>query len=321
MSLNMAIADTNFTFPSQSGQYRGKVRDVYTIGDDLLVSIATDRISAFDVVFPGPVPYKGQVLNQLAAYFLESTSDLAPNWVEEVPDPNVTMGKRCEPFKIELVIRGALVGHAWRAYSEGAREICGVSLPDGLQIYDFFEEPIITPSTKASAGHDEDISASQIVDQGLASEDEYEELCLLARKLFARGQEMAKERGLILADTKYEFGKHQGEIFVIDEIHTPDSSRYFYAESYESFLKDRNGAEPKHLSKEFVRQWLLDRGFSGQPGQEMPTMDDDFAMSISDRYIELYEQLTGEQFIRPDLSMDPLGRIEQNIILALEKRQ
>lgn len=313
----MAISGTSFSFPGQTDIYRGKVRDVYTVGSTL-VTVATDRISAFDVIMPRPIPHKGQVLNQLASYFLESTKDIAPNWLENVPDPNVSMGRKCEPFAIEMVIRGCLVGHAWRVYESGVRELCGVPLPDGMKEYDMFEEPIITPSTKAQAGHDEDISAMEIVEQGLASEAEFERLSIMARQLFIKGRQDARGQGLILADTKYEFGKYKDEIYVIDEIHTPDSSRYFYADSYDAFIADRSKQEPKHLSKEFVRQWLLEQGFSGLEGQVLPEMSDEFVESVSKRYIELYEQITGKKFEYPAQKDDPLKRIEANVNKALE---
>ncbi len=315
----MTLKETDFSFPGQTDFYRGKVRDVYTITNDTLVSVATDRISAFDVVFERPIPYKGQVLNQIAAHFLQSTSDIAPNWLREVPDPNVSIGKKCKPFKIEMVIRSALVGHAWRTYDSGSRELCGVKLPDGLREYDLFDEAIMTPSTKAHEGHDEDISAEEIIDRGLATREEWDELCRLTRALFTRGQQHAQTQNLLLADTKYEFGKSDGKIYVIDEIHTPDSSRYFYADSYEAFLKDRTSEKPRNLSKEFVRQWLIDHGFSGQAGQVMPKMDDEFIDSVSKRYIELYEQLTGQEFIYPDPSADPIKRIEQSVMSYLGK--
>lgn len=314
----MAISGTAFSFPGQTDVYRGKVRDVYTIDDKTLVSVATDRLSAFDVILPKPIPHKGQVLNQLAAHFLKSTADIAPNWLESVPDPNVSIGKKCKPFQIEMVIRGCLIGHSWRVYESGVRELCGIQLPEGMQEYDLFDEPIITPATKAHDGHDEDITAMEIVDRGLATEAEFERLSIMARQLFIRGRQQAREQGLILADTKYEFGTYNGEIYVIDEIHTPDSSRYFYADSYEAYLKDRTGDKPKNLSKEFVRQWLLDHGFSGLEGQVLPEMSDEFVETVSKRYIELFEQLTGETFVYPDPSTDPVERIENNIKKALE---
>jgi phosphoribosylaminoimidazole-succinocarboxamide synthase len=316
----MTIPGTHFSFPGQTDIYRGKVRDVYTINDETIVSVATDRISAFDVIFPRPIPHKGQVLNQLAAHFLKATSDIAPNWLEQIPDPNVSIGKKCEPFKIEMVIRGALVGHAWRVYDAGVRELCGVPLPNGMKEYDLFEEPIITPSTKAHTGHDEDTTAMEIVEQGLATEAEFERLSIMSRQLFIRGRQEAREQGLILADTKYEFGKRGGEIYVIDEIHTPDSSRYFYADSYEAYLADRSEETPRNLSKEFVRQWLLEQGFSGLDGQVMPEMDDSFIESVSRRYIELFERLTGDKFVYPDTKVDPLERIEKNVTEALRSK-
>ncbi len=314
----MPILSTNYEFPGQTNVYKGKVRDVYTINDTLIVSVATDRISAFDVILERPIPYKGQVLNQLAAHFLEATEDIAPNWLQTVPDPNVSIGKKCKPFAIEMVIRGCLVGHAWRVYQAGVRELSGVQLPDGLQEYDTFEEPLITPSTKATSGHDEDISGVDIIEQGLATEEEFERLSILSRQLFIKGKQMARAQGLVLADTKYEFGMCDGEIYVIDEIHTPDSSRYFYADSYDEFIADRSKPAPKHLSKEFVRQWLLDLGFSGLDGQVQPAMDDEFIEAVSNRYIELFEQLTGKSFERPDDSVDAEVRIEANVREALK---
>ncbi|MEO8785028.1 MAG: phosphoribosylaminoimidazolesuccinocarboxamide synthase, partial [Candidatus Saccharimonadales bacterium] len=267
------ISTTNFKLPNQVGPvFHGKVRDTYKIGDKYLVAVATDRISAFDVILPQAIPYKGQVLNQVAQHFLETTTDIVPNWLVEVPDPNVSIGLLCEPFKIEMVIRGCLIGYAWRHYQAGNRSLCGVTLPDGLQEYDIFPEPIITPSTKADEGHDEDISAQQIVKQGLASATEFVELSRLARALFKRGQKMAAQQGLLLADTKYEFGRLDGQIYLIDEVHTPDSSRYFYQESYQTYLKQRSGERPKHLSKEFVREWLMANGFQGKSGQTVPDM-------------------------------------------------
>lgn len=313
----MAVEKTDFQFPGQTNVYHGKVRDVYTIKDTYLVAVASDRISAFDVILPKPIPFKGQILNQTATYFLNKTKDIAPNWLISAPDPSVSIGYKCEPFKIEMVVRGLLVGHAWREYSAGKRELCGMQLPEGLQEYDAFPEPIITPSTKAEEGHDEDISADEILKRGLATPEQWEQLCDLAQKLFARGQEMANARGLILADTKYEFGLLNGEMYVIDEIHTPDSSRYFYKESYETFIADREQEVPKHLSKEFVREWLMSNGFSGQAGQNVPEMTDEIVDSISKRYIELYEQVTGQTFVPAD-AKDPLSRIETNVNEALK---
>jgi phosphoribosylaminoimidazole-succinocarboxamide synthase len=315
--VNLAIEKTDFKLPNQTNIYHGKVRDVYTIGADILVSVATDRISAFDVILPRAIPYKGQVLNQLAAHFLQATADIVPNWLTSVPDPNVSIGHKCEPFEIEMVIRGCLVGHSWRVYEKGGRELCGVTMPEGMQEYDQFPAPIITPSTKAKIGHDEDITAQQIIENGLATKAEFEQLSDLTQKLFAKGQAMARERGLFLADTKYEFGRKNGQIYVIDEIHTPDSSRYFYADSYDAYLTDRKEL-PKNLSKEFVRQWLLDQDFSGQAGQQIPEMSDEFVDSVSNRYIELYEQLTGLDFKKPPSDQNPLQRIEENIKKALQ---
>ncbi len=313
-----AIESTDFKFPAQTGLYHGKVRDVYTIGDDLLVSVATDRISAFDVILPRPIPYKGQVLNQLAEYFLKATSDIVPNWLQAVPDPNVSIGSRAEPFKVEMVIRGVLVGHAWREYRDGQRSLSGVAVPDGLKEYDSFPEPIITPTTKADAGHDEDISAEDIIKHGLVSADDWGKLVVYARQLFAKGQEMARDRGLVLADTKYEFGKLSGgDIILIDEVHTPDSSRYFYADSYDSYVAGNGATPPRHLSKEFVREWLMARDFSGQAGQTMPELDDGFVAEVSERYIELYEELTGQKFIKAETD-NVLERIETNIKNYLE---
>jgi phosphoribosylaminoimidazole-succinocarboxamide synthase len=316
----MAISETHFSFPGQSDFYRGKVRDVYTINEDTLVSVATDRISAFDVILPEPIPNKGQVLNQLAAHFLREAEDIAPNWLKGVPDPNVSIGIKCQPFKVEMVIRGCLVGHAWRVYDAGVRELSGVKLADGMQEYDMFDEPVITPSTKATSGHDEDISAMDVVEQGIATEAEFERLSIITRQLFIQGRRQARDRGLVLADTKYEFGKYNDTIYLIDEIHTPDSSRYFYADSYDAYLNDRKKELPKHLSKEFVRQWLLGHGFSGLEGQKLPRMSQQFIEAVSQRYIELYEQLTGNPFEYPEQSADMLQRIENNIRNELEKR-
>jgi len=283
--------------PNQTHFYKGKVRDVYTIGDDLLVMVVSDRISAFDIVLPRPIPFKGQVLNQIAALFLDATRDIVPNWVIDSSSiPNVTIGKKCETFPIEMVIRGNLTGHAWRTYKSGKRELCGVTLPEGMKENDFFPEPIITPTTKAHDGHDEDISAEEIVRQGLVSESDYKQLEKYTRALFARGFEMAKERGLILVDTKYEFGKIGDTIYLIDEIHTPDSSRYFYSEGYEE--RQQKGEAQKQLSKEFVREWLMENGFQGQEGQQVPEMTDEKINEISHRYIELFEQVTGRAFVK-----------------------
>lgn len=309
--MGTALRTTDFDFPGQTALYHGKVRDVYTINDNLLVVVATDRISAFDVILPQPIPCKGQVLNQLAAYFLDQTKGVVNNWLRAVPDPNVSIGVRVEPFKVEMVIRGALVGHAWREYQAGKRELCGQPLPDGLKEFDKLSSPIITPSTKAEAGHDEDISAAEIVSSGLATQAEWDELAELTQKLFAFGQKKAADRGLFLADTKYEFGKSNGQIILIDEVHTPDSSRYFYLDSYESYLSGASQETPKHLSKEFVREWLMERGFSGQTGQTMPEMTEEFMSQVSERYIELYEKMTGQQFEKT--TDEPLPRIEQAI--------
>ncbi len=309
------IKETNFNFEGQTAFYRGKVRDVYTIGSDYLVMVASDRISAFDVVLPKAIPYKGQVLNQIASKFLAATADIVPNWVASVPDPNVTIGKACEPFKVEMVIRGYVSGHLWRTYRDGGRELCGVKLPEGLKENAKLPEPIITPSTKADVGHDEDISRADIIDRGIVTEEDYAQLEKYAHALFARGTEIAAERGLILVDTKYEFGKKDGKIYLIDEIHTPDSSRYFYAEGYEERLaKD----EPqKQLSKEFVRQWLIENGFQGKDGQKVPEMTEEIVKSISERYIELFEHITGESFQYPEEG-DVLKRVEANVTRELQ---
>lgn len=310
-----ALSSTDFDFPGQTGVYHGKVRDVYSI-DDTIISIATDRISAFDVILPRPIPYKGQVLNRLAAYFLEETAGIVPNWLQAVPDANASAGVRAQPFKVEVVVRGVLVGHAWREYEAGRRSLCGVSMQDGLKQYDAFPEPLITPTTKAEAVHDEDISEKSILEQGLASSEEWRQIKDYALKLFAGGQRMARERGLVLADTKYEFGKApDGSIILIDEVHTPDSSRYFYADGYDAYVAGRSSEEPKHLSKEFVRRWLSERGFDGSG--EPPEMTDDFIEDISRRYIELYEQMTGEKFDK--IEGDPLPRIEENVLKYLQE--
>jgi len=314
------ISDTDFEFPNQTMVYHGKVRDVYTISDKFMVSIASDRISAFDVILPRAIPYKGQVLNQLAEYFLKNTSDIIPNWLISVPDPSVSIGHKLDPIRIEMVVRGGLVGYSWRVYKSGERVICGITMPDGMQEYDMFPTPIITPSTKAVAGHDEDISAEGIIERSLSTPEEFAEISDYTLKLFARGQKMANERGLVLMDTKYEFGKDEnGKIYLIDEIHTPDSSRYFYKESYDSFIADRTNETPKHLSKEFVREWLMAGGFSGHDGETVPEMTDDFVMSVSDRYIELFEQVSGLTFVKPDNDVDPITRIEKNVLSALKE--
>ncbi|MDR0427050.1 MAG: phosphoribosylaminoimidazolesuccinocarboxamide synthase [Dysgonamonadaceae bacterium] len=304
------LVTTDFKFPEQTHVYHGKVRDVYSIGEDTLVMIATDRISAFDVILPQGIPYKGQVLNQIAAKFLDATADIVPNWKSAVPDPMVTVGLRCEPFKVEMVVRGYLTGSAWRAYKAGERTLCGIRLPDGMKENEKFPVPIITPTTKADEGHDENISKQEIIAQGLVGKDDYEQLEKYTLALFQRGTEMAASKGLILVDTKYEFGKKDGKIYLIDEIHTPDSSRYFYAEGYrERFEK---GEEQKQLSKEFVRQWLMENGFQGKEGQTVPEMTPEYCESVSERYIELYEKITGEAFVKADINDVP-SRIEKNI--------
>ena len=305
-----AIVKTNFNFPSQKSHYVGKVRDVYTIGDDYLVMVVSDRISAFDVVLPKGIPFKGQVLNQIAAKFLDATADILPNWKIAVPDPMVTVGHRCEPFKVEMVIRGYLSGHAWREYKAGKRTICGVEMPEGMVENQKFPQPIITPTTKAAEGHDEDISKEEIIAQGIVSREDYEQLERYTRAIFERGTEIAAKMGLILVDTKYEFGKKNGTIYLMDEIHTPDSSRYFYAEGYEQRLAA--GEKQKQLSKEFVREWLMANGFQGQEGQQVPEMTDEIVASITDRYVELYENITGEKFVRSE-SDDVAQRIERNV--------
>lgn len=304
------LVRTDFEFPNQTGVYHGKVRDVYSIGKDTLVMIATDRISAFDVILPQGIPYKGQVLNQIAAKFLDATADIVPNWKQATPDPMVTVGIRCEPFKVEMVIRGYLTGSAWREYKTGARELCGIILPDGMKENERFSSPIITPTTKADEGHDENISKEEIIAQVLVNKEDYEQLEKYTLALFQRGTEMAASKGLILVDTKYEFGKKDGKIYLIDEIHTPDSSRYFYAEGYqERFDK---GEEQKQLSKEFVRKWLIENGFQGKDGQKVPEMTPEYCESVSERYIELYEKITGEKFVKADIS-SVSARIESNI--------
>ncbi len=290
----------SYHFPDQTGYYRGKVRDVYTIGDQYLVMVSSDRISAFDVILPEPIPDKGQLLNQLSAYMLEETSSICPNWLLNIPAANVAFGRKCIPFKIEMVVRGNLTGHAWRTYQSGKRILCGVTLPEGLKENDFFSTPIITPSTKADAGHDEDISREEIIRQNIVSKNDYEQLEKYALALFAKGKAMAAKRGLILADTKYEFGKHEGRILLMDEIHTPDSSRYFYAKGFEQNLKE--GKKQTQLSKEFVREWLIENNFMGQKGQVVPEMNKEWIASIRDRYIQLYEIMTGKEFVPERLS-------------------
>ncbi|HKK60197.1 MAG TPA: phosphoribosylaminoimidazolesuccinocarboxamide synthase [Salinivirga sp.] len=311
-----ALTKSNFNFPQQKDVYHGKVRDVYNIGDEYLAMVVSDRISAFDVVLPQGIPYKGQVLNQIAAEFLDATKDIVPNWKVSTPDPNVTIGHYCEPFKVEMVVRGYLTGHAWREYKSGKRELCGNTLPEGMKEHQKFEQPIITPTTKEDVGHDEDISKEEILKQGLVSKDDYELLEEYTLKLFERGTQMAADKGLILVDTKYEFGKKDGKIYLIDEIHTPDSSRYFYADGYqERFDK---GEKQRQLSKEFVREWLIENGFQGQEGQKVPQMDFERIKQISDRYIELYEKITGRSFEKADIkNIDQ--RIQENTEKALKE--
>lgn len=312
----MTVNQTKFNFPNQTGYYKGKVRDVYSF-DDKLIMIASDRISAFDVVLPRCIPFKGQVLNQIAAHFLASTSDIVPNWLLEVPDPNVSIGRKCETFPVEMVVRGYLSGHSWREYKSGKREVCGVSLPEGLRENDKFATPIITPTTKAHEGHDEDISREAIIANGLVSEAEYIMLEKYALALFERGTAMAKERGLILVDTKYEFGKDNGQIYLIDEIHTPDSSRYFYEDTYSEIQE--KGLPQRQLSKEFVREWLIANGFQGKEGQTIPEMSDEWVNEISNRYIELYEKVVGKKFDKSSTE-NILDRIEKNILSSLNSQ-
>jgi phosphoribosylaminoimidazole-succinocarboxamide synthase len=315
MTLKNVLTATAYEFPGQISRYQGKVRDVYTLNNHLLIMVASDRISAFDVVLPAGIPYKGQVLNQIAAKFLAATADIVPNWVMAVPDPVVTVGKACEPFKVEMVIRGYLSGHAAREYAAGRRTICGVSMPEGLKENDRFPQPIITPTTKASHGHDEDISREQILKEGIVSREDYETIEKYTRALFKRGSEMAGARGLILVDTKYEFGKTDGKIYLIDEIHTPDSSRYFYKEGYEA--RQQRSEPQRQLSKEFVRQWLIENGFQGKEGQQVPFMTEQVVNDISARYIELYEQITGEKFNKSEAS-DAVVRVEKNVLSFLQ---
>lgn len=315
--MKSTLVNTNFHFNGQTNVYHGKVRDVYSVGNDLLVMIATDRISAFDVVLPKGIPYKGQVLNQIAAKFLDATADIVPNWKLATPDPMVTTGLRCEPYKVEMVIRGYLTGSAWREYKAGARTLCGVPLPEGMKENQKFPTPIITPTTKADEGHDENISKEEIIAQGLVSREEYEQLEKYTYALFQRGTEMAAQKKLILVDTKYEFGKKDGKIYLIDEIHTPDSSRYFYADTYQDLFE--KGEEQRQLSKEFVRKWLMDNGFQGKEGQTIPEMTEEYCNSVSERYIELYEKIVGEPFIKADVS-NVSERIEENISRYLKKR-
>ena len=310
--MNNTINSTNFKFPNQTNFYKGKVRDVYSINQDKLIMVASDRISAFDHVLPKGIPYKGQVLSQIAAKFLEATSDILPNWMEATPDPSVTIGKKCDPFKIEMVIRGYLTGHAWREYKSGKRLICGVPMPENMVENQKFENPIITPTTKANIGHDEDISREDILKHNIISEDDYLMLEEYTYALFNRGTEIAAEKGLILVDTKYEFGKDiNGVITLIDEIHTPDSSRYFYLKGYATRIK--NNTPQKQLSKEFVRQWLIENGFQGKDGQSIPEMSDDYCKEVSERYIELFELITGDKFIKEDVS-NVIFRVEKNIL-------
>jgi phosphoribosylaminoimidazole-succinocarboxamide synthase len=312
----MALRETHFHFPNQTNYYKGKVRDVYTINNQYLVMVVTDRISAFDVVLPRPIPYKGQVLNQMASSFLEATKDIVPNWVIDVPDPNVTIGQMCEPIRVEMVIRGYLAGSAWRAYKKGDRELCGVSLPEGMRENEKFPVPVITPTTKAVEGHDQEISKAEIIRQGIISAEDYEQLEHYTHQIFQHGTEIAAKRGLLLVDTKYEFGKIGNQIYLMDEIHTPDSSRYFYADGYEERLQQN---EPqKQLSKEFVREWLMENNFMGKEGQTVPEMTDEVVSSISDRYIELYELIMGKPFVKGDTEAVE-ARIKGNIEKALHR--
>ena len=306
-----ALTRTDFKFEGQKSVYHGKVRDVYNINDDLMVMVATDRISAFDVVLPKGIPFKGQVLNQIAAKFLDATTDICPNWKLATPDPMVTIGLKCEGFRVEMIIRSILTGSAWREYKNGCRELCGVKLPDGMKENERFPEPIITPTTKADEGHDMNISKEEIIAQGIVSAEDYAIMEDYTRKIFKRGQDIAAKRGLILVDTKYEFGKRDGKVYLIDEIHTPDSSRYFYAEGYEEKLA--KGEPQRQLSKEFVRQWLIEHNFMNEPGQVMPEITDEYAESVSERYIELYEHIVGERFERENSDEDIASRIESNV--------
>ena len=311
------LTKTEFNFEGQKSVYHGKVRDVYNINDDVMVMVATDRISAFDVILPKGIPFKGQVLNQIAAKFLDATSDICPNWKLATPDPMVTVGLKCEGFRVEMIIRGYLTGSAWRDYQKGCREICGVALPEGMRENERCPEPIITPTTKADEGHDLNISKEEIIAQGLVSAEDYAVMEDYTRRLFARGQEIAAKRGLILVDTKYEFGKRDGKVYLIDEIHTPDSSRYFYAEGYEERFE--KGEAQRQLSKEFVRQWLIEHNFMNEPGQQMPEITDEYAESVSERYIELYEHITGEKFNKAEVEGDIASRIEKNVSEYLKK--
>lgn len=313
-----ALSKTDFKFPGQTAVYHGKVRDVYTIGSDTLVSIATDRVSAFDQVLPVAIPYKGQVLNQLAAYFLENTAHIVPNWLKAVPDPNVSVGVKAEPFRVEVVVRGMLVGHAWREYSAGKRELCGVKMPEGMKEYDAFPAPIITPTTKADEGHDQDIAEDDILAGGLVGAEDWKVIKDYARRLFAAGQEMARSRGLVLADTKYEFGKlSDGAIILIDEVHTPDSSRYFHVDGWSAYVSGGSPEKPRHLSKEFLREWLMEQGFNGSG--EPPAMKQGFVREVSERYIELYEKMTGLPFQKADVD-NTVQRIESNVLKYLQEK-
>ncbi len=314
--MTKTLTHTDFHFQGQKSVYHGKVRDVYDINDDLLVMIATDRISAFDVILPKGIPFKGQVLNQIAATFLDATADIVPNWKLATPDPMVTVGLKCEGFRVEMIIRGYLTGSAWREYAAGCRELCGVKLPEGMRENEKFPEPIITPTTKADAGHDENISKEEIIAQGLVSREDYEQMERYTRALFERGSQMAAEKGLILVDTKYEFGKRDGKVILIDEIHTPDSSRYFYSDGYQERFE--KGEPQKQLSKEFVRQWLIDHDFMGKPGQVVPEMTDEYCQSVSARYIELYEHIVGKKFV-PAEEGDIMARIEKNVTEYLSR--
>jgi len=319
--MSKTLTKTEFQFEGQKSVYHGKVRDVYNINDNLMVMVATDRISAFDVVLPKGIPYKGQVLNQIAAKFLDATTDICPNWKLATPDPMVTVGLKCEGFRVEMIIRSILTGSAWREYKNGCRELCGVKLPDGMRENETFPQPIITPTTKADEGHDMNISKEEIIAQGLVSAEDYAVMEDYTRKIFQRGQEIAAKRGLILVDTKYEFGKRDGKVYLIDEIHTPDSSRYFYADGYEEKLA--KGEPQRQLSKEFVRQWLIEHNFMNEPGQVMPEITDEYAESVSERYIELYENIVGERFERESSDEDIAMRIEKNVsswLKAFEKR-
>ena len=314
-----ALTRTDFNFPGQKSVYHGKVRDVYNIDDDILVMVASDRISAFDVILPKGIPFKGQVLNQIAARMLDATKDICPNWKLATPDPQVTVGLACEGFRVEMIIRGILTASAWREYENGVREICGVTLPEGMKENQRFEEPIITPTTKADEGHDVNISKEEIIAQGLVSAEDYAVMEDYTRKLFKRGQEIAEKQGLILVDTKYEFGKRDGKVYLIDEIHTPDSSRYFYADGYEE--KFEKGEPQKQLSKEFVRQWLIEHDFMNEPGQTMPEITDEYAESVAERYIELYEHIVGEKFDKTQETDDINARIERNVTEWLAARK